>query len=104
MLAISSPVLDALDQFLLGLQPVIQIVTVLRSASQKQLVGAMSDRLRDRMASRRERIASASQRHRSTVSRLRALRSPPIGKVTTDSAKMKSIGRFKHQHDLAHLQ
>ena len=49
----SIPVLDAVDQFLLGLQPVIQIVTVLASARQKQLVGAFGNRLRDRMTSLR---------------------------------------------------
>jgi hypothetical protein len=67
MLASSSPAFDVLnlrlrrvEQFPFGLQPVIQIVTVLASARQKQLVGAFGNRLRDRMTSLRERIASAS--------------------------------------------
>jgi hypothetical protein len=48
------------EQFLFGLQPIIQIVTVLASARQKQLVGAIRNRLRNRIASRRGRIVSAS--------------------------------------------
>jgi hypothetical protein len=41
------------EQFPLGVQPVIQIVTVLASARQKQLVGAFRNRLRDWMTSLR---------------------------------------------------
>ncbi len=48
------------EQFLFGLQPIIQIVTVLASARQKQLVGAIRYRLRDRIVSLRGRIVSAS--------------------------------------------
>jgi hypothetical protein len=48
------------EQFPFGLQPVIQIVTVPASARQKQLVGAFLNRFRDRLASLRRRIGSAS--------------------------------------------
>jgi hypothetical protein len=61
MLARISPAFDVLnlrlrrvEQFPFGLQPVIQIVTVLASARQKQLVGPFRNRLRDRMTSLRE--------------------------------------------------